>query len=71
MALPSNIEYGQKPDGVRALRRRESLYDIPPGCICMGDGLFGMKCWATSHAVRRANTVPSQPVENAEGSAKT
>lgn len=28
----------------------ESLYDIPPGCICMGDGLMGMKCDAASHA---------------------
>jgi hypothetical protein len=30
-----------------------SLYDIPEGCICMGDGLFGMKCDAKTHAVLR------------------
>ena len=28
----------------------ESLYDIPPGCICQGDGLMGMECTATEHA---------------------
>jgi hypothetical protein len=28
----------------------ESLYDIPPGCICYGDGLLGMECTATEHA---------------------
>ena len=28
----------------------ESLYDIPPGCICYGDGLMGMECTATEHA---------------------
>ena len=28
----------------------KSLYDIPPGCICLGDGLMGMKCTATKHA---------------------
>ena len=27
-----------------------SLYDIPPGCICQGDGLMNMKCEATEHA---------------------
>ena len=33
---------------------KESLYDIPPGCICMGDGLFGMKCNAPKHARLKA-----------------
>ena len=28
----------------------ESLYDIPPGCICQGDGLMGMECTAAEHA---------------------
>jgi len=32
----------------------ESLYEIPPGCICQGDGLYGMKCTATEHARRPA-----------------
>ena len=31
-------------------KKKESLYDIPPGCICMGDGLYGMKCNAPKHA---------------------
>jgi hypothetical protein len=30
--------------------RNESLYDIPPGCICQGDGLLGMPCYAKEHA---------------------
>ena len=28
----------------------KSLYDIPSGCICLGDGLMGMECTATEHA---------------------
>lgn len=24
-------------------------YEIPPGCICMGDGLYGMHCDAAEH----------------------
>lgn len=28
----------------------KSLYHIPDGCICMGDGLFGMRCDAPEHA---------------------
>ncbi len=31
----------------------ESLYYIPEGCICQGDGLMGMKCDAKEHAVRK------------------
>ena len=27
-----------------------SLYEIPDGCICFGDGLMGMKCTAKEHA---------------------
>lgn len=27
-----------------------SLYDIPAGCICRGDGLLGMRCDAPQHA---------------------
>ena len=23
---------------------------IPTGCICLGDGLFGMRCFASEHA---------------------
>jgi hypothetical protein len=34
---------------------RQSLYDIPPGCICHGDGLMGMKCEATEHAKLRGS----------------
>lgn len=29
---------------------RASLYHIPEGCICKGDGLFGMACTAKEHA---------------------
>ncbi len=36
---------------------KESLYDIPFGCICMGDGLMGMKCEATEHATLKNRTV--------------
>jgi hypothetical protein len=28
----------------------ESLYHIPDGCICKGDGLFGIPCTAPKHA---------------------
>lgn len=28
----------------------ESLYEIPHGCICLGDGMNGMKCDAKTHA---------------------
>jgi len=31
----------------------KSLYEIPPGCICQGDGLLGMRCSATTHATKR------------------
>jgi hypothetical protein len=37
----------------------DSLYDIPPGCICMGDGLFGVKCWAPTHARLRQPVTPA------------
>jgi len=40
----------------------ESLYDIPFGCICMGDGLMGMKCEATEHAkLRRDPRIDPRP----------
>jgi hypothetical protein len=29
---------------------KDSLYEIPDGCICMGDGLMGMACTAEQHA---------------------
>lgn len=29
----------------------DSTYKIPPGCICLGDGMLGMKCEAPTHAV--------------------
>lgn len=29
--------------------KRKSLYDIPPGCICLGDGMLGEKCEAKEH----------------------
>lgn len=38
----------------------KSLYEIPPGCICRGDGLLGMKCDSTAHArliLRRGDVV--------------
>lgn len=41
---------------------RESLYEIPPGCICMGDGLMGMKCEAKEHA-RLKTLVPKSNVQ--------
>jgi hypothetical protein len=41
----------------------ESLYDIPPGCICMGDGLMGMKCEATKHAIVKVPTVETRRIE--------
>jgi len=28
-------------------------YDIPSDCICLGDGLMGMKCTAKKHAKRK------------------
>lgn len=30
-----------------------SKYVIPRGCICLGDGLYGMQCDAVCHAVLR------------------
>jgi hypothetical protein len=33
-----------------------SLYEIPDGCICLGDGLMGMQCTAKEHA--RLKTLP-------------
>src|ERR1035438_9318557 len=36
----------------------EHPHDIPPGCICLGDGLMGMKCDALAHArLKVAKTV--------------
>jgi len=32
----------------------KSLYEIPPGCICQGDGLLGMRCPAPKHATANA-----------------
>lgn len=32
---------------------RESLYYIPKGCVCQGDGLMGAKCDAKEHAIRK------------------
>ena len=37
----------------------ESLYDIPPGCICVGDGLMGVPCDAPVHP--RLKAVPITP----------
>jgi hypothetical protein len=37
----------------------KSLYDIPLGCICVGDGLMGMPCTASTHAKLKAD--PSDP----------
>jgi len=34
----------------------KSLYEIPPGCICQGDGLLGMRCPAPKHATKSAAT---------------
>jgi len=34
-------------------REMKSLYEIPPGCICQGDGLLGMRCSAITHATKR------------------
>ncbi len=28
----------------------DGYYEIPEGCICVGDGLYGMKCEAATHA---------------------
>ena len=39
----------------------ESLYDIPNGCICYGDGLMGMECTATEHARLRARDPRRNP----------
>ena len=38
------------PEPENTCANPKSLYDIPPGCICLGDGLMGMKCTATKHA---------------------
>ena len=32
------------------MAKKESLYVIPEGCICVGDGLMGMTCTAIEHA---------------------
>ena len=37
------------------MKPKKSLYNIPPGCICMGDGLYGMRCDAEEHATRIMN----------------
>lgn len=34
----------------RLTKQDSSLYYIPKGCICMGDGLLGMKCESQEHA---------------------
>lgn len=36
--------------------KRASLYDIPEGCICMGDGLLGVHCEAKGRAVLKTKT---------------
>jgi hypothetical protein len=41
---PSENEYRTE------MRKKQSLYVIPRGCICMGDGLMGMTCNASEHA---------------------
>jgi len=40
----------------------KSLYEIPPGCICQGDGLLGMRCAAPKHATKidRAEVAAAQ-----------
>lgn len=40
----------------------ESLYEIPEGCICQGDGLMGMPCYAKEHAYLKkpAPVAPTQ-----------
>jgi hypothetical protein len=48
-------------------RHDESIYFIPDGCICRGDGLLGMTCPATEHA-RLKHVVLAE--ENAELRAK-
>ena len=40
---------GEVKEG-EAVSLKKSLYEIPPGCICLGDGLMGVKCEASQHA---------------------
>lgn len=48
--------------GWREAARKKSLYDIPPSCVCMGDGLFGMKCDAPKHAtLKTPNPANAEP----------
>lgn len=35
---------------LRSFNGQESLYNIPEGCICQGDGLYGMRCNSNAHA---------------------
>jgi hypothetical protein len=42
---PDLLDLPDHPSG------KQSLYDIPAGCICMGDGLYGMPCSSSTHAV--------------------
>jgi hypothetical protein len=48
----------------------DSLYDIPPGCICKGDGLNGMKCDAPEHAKPKQVPVAIQRLMNEEREGK-
>lgn len=61
--LAEDFLYGfsAKPLSEDQPKKRESLYDIPPGCICMGDGLMGMPCPATEHA--RLKVLKDGPAE--------
>jgi hypothetical protein len=43
--------------GAEALEAK-SLYCIPPGCICHGDGLMGMRCDAPEHARLKSSGKP-------------
>jgi hypothetical protein len=37
--------------------KKESLFVIPPGCICLGDGLLGMECRAPEHATLKDRVI--------------
>lgn len=45
----------------------ESPYEIPPECICLGDGLMGMKCEAAEHARLKMPERDPQPGDVLEG----
>jgi hypothetical protein len=53
--LPTKVNTPQA--GAEALEAK-SLYCIPPGCICHGDGLMGMKCDAPEHARLKSEINP-------------